>query len=140
MKSKFLTKLKGFTLIELLVVIAIIGILVAIGTVSYQRSVRVSRDSRRKADLEQIRQALETFRSETGIYPAAATWQSDLTNGQYITTIPSDPSGYGYKYLRPTTTTYNLCAQVEGSADSILCGGGCKTPPTGSCNYQVTNP
>lgn len=131
-------KVRGFTLIELLVVIAIIGILVAIGTVSYQRSVRASRDSRRKADLEQIRQALETHRSELGYYPVAAGWQTTLTSGQYISSVPTDPSGYTYIYLRPTTTTYNLCAYLEGGSSGISCGGGCASP--GGCNYQVNNP
>ena len=56
---------RGFTLIELLVVIAIIGILITVGAVSYQRAVRLSRDSKRKTDLEQIRQALETYRPKT---------------------------------------------------------------------------
>ena len=49
----------GFTLIELLVVIAIVGILVAVGSISYLTASKQSRDTRRKTDLEQIRQALK---------------------------------------------------------------------------------
>jgi prepilin-type N-terminal cleavage/methylation domain-containing protein len=78
--------LKGFTLIELLVVIAIIGILITVGAVSYQRAVRLSRDSKRKTDLEQIRQALETYRSEEGVYPDTSGWQSTWLH--YV--VPSD--------------------------------------------------
>lgn len=118
---------KGFTLIELLVVISIISILVAVGATSYQRAVKVSRDSKRKTDLEQIRQALETYRSENGIYPSSSTWESDLLNG-YITTLPTDPKDLTYEYDNPTSTTYTLCASLETI----------ETPST--CNYTVTNP
>jgi general secretion pathway protein G len=123
-----LTSLKrGFTLIELLVVISIIGILVAVGATSYQRAVRVSRDSKRKTDLAQIQQALETYRSQNGTYPSAATWQSDLENG-YINDIPTPPQSDVYTYTNPTSTTYSLCASLETI----------ETPAT--CNYAVTNP
>ena len=62
---------KGFTLIELLVVIAIIGILssVILGSLNSAR-VR-SIDVRRKADLVQIRMALELYYSNCGTYVVA---------------------------------------------------------------------
>ena len=117
--------LKGFTLIELLVVISIIGIMIAVGTTSYQKAVKLSRDSKRKTDLEQIRQALETYRSENGTYPAT----SDLLVPSYISTLPEDPKGptYPYTYNRVTTTTYTLCAGLE-------------LPTYAACNYTVQNP
>lgn len=128
LKTLKLNKLKrGFTLIELLVVISIIGILVAVGATSYQRAVRVSRDSKRKTDLAQIQQALETYRSQNGIYPSSVTWESDLENG-YINAIPTPPQDDVYTYTNPTTTTYSLCASLETI----------ETPAT--CNYAVTNP
>ena len=94
---------KGFTLIELLVVIAIIAILISVGVVSYTRSLKLSRDARRKTDLEQIRQALETYRSELGAYPANT---SSLTP-DYITLVPT------YIYTLNSSYTYNLCATLE---------------------------
>jgi general secretion pathway protein G len=114
----------GFTLIELLVVIAIIGVLVTVGTVSYQRASKLSRDTRRKTDLEQIRQALETYRSENGTYPSTAQGTSVLQSGGYITTVPTDPkqsSGYSYTYTQVTGTTYNLCATVENPTPTSYC-------------------
>jgi general secretion pathway protein G len=111
---------KGFTLIELLVVIAIIGILITVGSVSYQRAVRLSRDSKRKTDLEQIRQAMETYRSENGAYPASGTWQSDLENG-YITSVPEDDVN-AYTYTpNGSLTTYSLCATLESTAIPSYC-------------------
>lgn len=115
---------KGFTLIELLVVIAIISILIAVGSISYTRAVQLSRDSRRKTDLEQIRQALETYRSENYSYPATGSLSALEPN--YITDIPTDPKqgtgSYTYTYTRSSTTTYTLCAELENFAtDATYC-------------------
>jgi len=115
---------KGFTLIELLVVIAIIGILIAVGSISYARAVQLSRDSRRKTDLEQLRQALETYRSETASYPATGSLSS--LEPDYITTIPKDPkegtAGHTYTYTRISATTYTLCAELENfTTDATYC-------------------
>lgn len=128
---------KGFTLIELLVVISIIGILVAVGATSYQRAVKLSRDSKRKTDLEQIRQALETYRSQVGVYPSTSTWKTDLLNG-YITTIPTDPKDptFVYFYANPTTTTYALCATLEIPPIPAMSVTDCDA----GNNYKVANP
>ena len=146
---------KGFTLIELLVVSTIITVLIGIASVSYVRTTQSARDAKRKTDLEQIRQALETYRSENGYYsrPSAAN-QYYLTNpslqtslSPYITTIPSDPknpSGYKYRYVVPGTkpTSYSLYAALENTNDPAIdstitasCGNA-----TIICNYSVTNP
>lgn len=60
----------GFTFIELLVVITIIGVVFAAGIVSYTTISRNSRNARRRADVESIRQALEMCRSIDAKYPA----------------------------------------------------------------------
>ncbi len=104
---------KGFTLIELLVVISIIGILVATGVVGYSRATKLSRDAKRKTDLEQIRQALETYRAELGYYPGSTA----LLVSSYITTLPIDPKSPTYTYVYAPAAapakTYSLCASLE---------------------------
>jgi general secretion pathway protein G len=111
---------RGFTLIELLVVIAIIGILITVGSVSYQRAVRLSRDSKRKTDLEQIRQALETYRSENGIYPPSSSWEIDLESG-YITAMPEDTVNPYVYTPNGASTTYTLCATLESVTPEDYC-------------------
>jgi prepilin-type N-terminal cleavage/methylation domain-containing protein len=64
-------KKNGFTFVELLVVITIIGVIFAAGIVSFTTVSKNSRNARRSADLEAIRQALEMCRSIDGVYPGS---------------------------------------------------------------------
>jgi general secretion pathway protein G len=120
-------KKRGFTLIELLIVIAIIGILIAFGSISYLTASKQSRDTRRKTDLEQIRQALETYRAETGRYPLTSDTTSVLAPN-YISTVPTGPKNDSYTYSSSAGTSYTLCASLETIT----------SPAT--CNWTVTNP
>jgi len=88
-------KQKGFTFIELLVVITIIAVVFASGVVSYTAISKNSRNARRGADLEAIRQALEMCRSIDGEYPTNITTSvtcplSDPTIVT-LTSTPLDP-------------------------------------------------
>lgn len=139
-KLRSIKKSKGFTLIELLVVISIISILVAVGIVSYRRTNLLSRDSRRKADIQQIRQALETYRSENGVYPDDATWEADIVP-DYISEIPTDPKNGFYRYESGSIpiTTYTICAYLELETDTATCAATCGSASE-VCNYEVINP
>ena len=83
-------KVKGFTLIELLVTIAIISVLSGIGLATFIGAQQKARDGRRQADLEQIRSALELYRSNEadgdGLYPSSL---GSLT--AYLNPLPADP-------------------------------------------------
>ncbi|HCS78663.1 TPA: hypothetical protein DIV55_02870 [Patescibacteria group bacterium] len=121
---------RGFTLIELLVVIAIIGILASFAVASFTSAQAKGRDSRRKADLDAIRKALELYKTDsTGAryYPsgngdAVVRRTGDpvgntnvLTSGNYIKQIPYDP--------RTNSPYISNLGNIDGSA----CVGGCTT-------------
>ncbi len=84
------SKNQAFTLIEILVVATIIGILVTVAAVSFANSQKRSRNARRKADLETVRQALVLYRQDHGSYGDVAggfpTVVNNLSAGGYLTT------------------------------------------------------
>lgn len=95
---------RGFTILEILVVIGLIGILVAMSSVGYVNYSQKSRDSRRKIDLQQLRSALELYRSNSteGVYPSVNQYgagsTSVLITAGLLQTIPVDPRGNAYVY------------------------------------------
>jgi len=138
-------KQTGFTLIELIVSVTIIAVLTVAGVISYGGASKKSRDSRRMADLEKIRIALELYRQGTGSsYPN--TGATNLTNalvGSYLQTMPIGPKNESYanNYVRESSYVYRICTPVEDagsiSADVSLCPA---VPPGYVGNYKIKNP
>lgn len=128
---------KAFTLVEILVVTTIIGLLAAVGAASYSSFTKQSRDAKRKADLEQVRSALEMYRSNNSTYPGSVTFGgsaiSDGTN-TYIQKTPKDPkSTQAYYYVQNSSSDYTIGAYLEGgnSESSTTCG----SCTVAACNY-----
>ncbi len=96
------TNRKGLTLIELLIVLALLSVLITVGITSYIRSQKNARDSKRKVDLENIRQALELYRFDNAsVYPTGENCESSVGGGPCIchglgnaTPITNECSGY----------------------------------------------
>jgi prepilin-type N-terminal cleavage/methylation domain-containing protein len=117
----------GFTFIELLVVITIIGVVFAAGIVSYTTISRNSRDARRVADMEAIRQALEMCRSIAGEYPSTIYPESgsiicaDTAGSVMLKSTPIDPKPCishenGEYSFSATEDTYTLTADCMENA------------------------
>lgn len=133
----------GFTLVEILVTATIIGLLSTIGITGFQAITRSGRDGLRKSDLEQIRSALEIYKSEKKKYPTATTECSADLSSDYVNPYPQDPNKPTYKYCYlpavDPALTYSICAHLEnGDTTTDNCGGTNKC--VGNCNYQVINP
>lgn len=130
----------GFTLIEVLVVTAIIGLLAVAGVVSYTSLNRSSRDSRRKADLEEIRAAFEQWRSDYGSYPTSLTVNcaaGGLVSGAntYLAQIPKDPQCFNNSYYAQISAgDYTLGAGLE--IRDVACSGNFSCGAV-TCNYCV---
>jgi len=127
---------KGFTLLELLVTISIIGILLAIGSVSFSTAQKRGRDSRRQGDMKAIQKSLEQCFALDTEYPQTADPDNPLncTGGaSTMNQVPDDPKpAEDYVYTVDdalSATAYCLCASLEnlgtGNADSVGAGGVC---------------
>lgn len=131
-------KKNGFTFVELLVVITIIAVIFSAGVVSYTQISKNSRNARRSADLEAIRQALEMCRSIDGLYPDTIYKEVDpdspsgliacLVSDDVVTLklTPLDPkpcTGYAdgqYSYVKNADGTYELTADCyEGGSVTL---------------------
>jgi len=118
---------RGFTLIELLTVVTIITILAGFGFASYGNSQKRARDGKRKADLEQIRSALEMCRADTGSYPLTGGFSfggSLSCGGQtYMNSVPVDPKNvnpYIYVYASDGGF-YALCVSRLEAEGNLYC-------------------
>ena len=125
---------KGFTLIEMMIMLALVGVFSTLGISNYQGSQKFSRDSRRQADGEIIRSALELYRNELGRYPVGTSGLKP----NYIAAVPVDPKSKAEHVYSATpggcndTATkclgYTLCIDLE------------KTTAVGCADLVLTNP
>ncbi|NLG06223.1 MAG: prepilin-type N-terminal cleavage/methylation domain-containing protein [Candidatus Pacebacteria bacterium] len=127
--SNKIKKIRAFTLIEILVVATIIAVLVTVTAVSFSNAQKNSRNSKRKTDLETVRQALVLYRQDKGSYGnvTGSSTAGNFTNildrlaldGYLTSTGIADPktgdATYVYK-ARCTSTPGANCNKVELSA------------------------
>lgn len=113
----------GFTLVEVLVVLIVLAILAAIVLPKFIGSSTRARESRMKADLRLIREAIDRFHNDTGAFPARLSDLADTKapargldadgnqicinplqwHGPYLDRVPKDPiSGNDYTYPNAT--------------------------------------
>lgn len=137
------SKKQGFTFIEIILVVGLITMITMIGVGSYTTILKKGRDNRRKADLEEIRSALEMYRSANNVYPTSAPnpgfpFGSSFGDGTntYLQKAPQDPVYPRQTYYYTTNgSDYTIATQLEGTST-------CSSPPASSscgtgynCNY-----
>lgn len=119
----------GFTLIELLVVAALIIVITSIGMVNFRASNQKARNSKREADISQVRSALELYRATNSAYPIYSS-SNQVTNfanlmndngfRAYLATPsitdPVNTAPYRYTYQSAASGfTYTICYYAEPS-------------------------
>lgn len=155
----------GFTLIEMLVVISLIGILAALGLVSFTSAQKQARDSVRKSDLKQYQTSLELYGNLTGgLYPsrtsssvASTTLCTDLNSKLEPDIVCSEDPKYAsdntfiYRYISDGTNgtasglKYVIWAKLESKTPTtyvVNCSNGktgtTTTAPTSSVCPTLT--
>lgn len=78
----------GFTLIEILVVMVIIATLLSLVAPRYFEAVDRAKESTLKHDLIIMREAVDKYYSDTGVYPNSL---EDLVQRRYLRALPEDP-------------------------------------------------
>lgn len=132
-RSRHSANKSGFSLIELLVVATIMIVLMTIGIVSYQSASRNSRNSKRKTDLESVRQALVMYHNDGNDYPGGAS-ESNPSKSAFNTMVgtiseylsadsvvdPKDNGDYVYQYGSDGDNSFKVCASLETESGSTL--------------------
>jgi general secretion pathway protein G len=101
----------GFTLIELLVVLLIIGGLLTIAAPRYFSSVDKSKEVVLAQDLSILRDALDQYYGDRGVYPSVL---SELADARYVRQIPVDPMT---KSAESWVTLFSQDGGIEGIVD-----------------------
>lgn len=120
-------------------------VLMSIGIVSYSATGKKARDSKRRADMETVRQALVLYRSDNGTYPDTANNYSAITTalvsaGYLSSPVPQDPKNVSPNVYTFTggTTTFCLCSQLETTGEGNYANTSCGS--SGTAYYCVVNP
>ena len=139
---------KGFSLIELMVVIVIIAMVATLVIASLISARKKGRDARRIADMNSLKTALELFFEHNKVYPATATWDTQLSGNNCglqpcMRAIPIPQPGAGqstYEYCgSAVASTYTLRAVLEDETakppSSASPSAGCATSCGGAKDY-----
>jgi len=134
---------KGFTLIELLVVIAIIGILSGFVAVQMNNAANVTKDTKRKADIELIKNALISYRAENySSTPVEDCKIEECVNlptslVPFLGSLPTDPNASeSYRYSSDGTNCSLYATLSDGSVYNYSCATNkisSLLPESGSC-------
>jgi len=142
-KLTLANKLPAFTLIEILVVATIIILLTAISVSAFSVANKSARDSRRKTDLETIRQSMVLYKAQNAKYPGDVSLLSSGTTKYITPPFPIDPNGASYQ-VTSTITDFCFCADVEldkGNHTTANCTSGAwQTTPLPVGYYCVQQP
>jgi general secretion pathway protein G len=111
---------QGFTLLELMIVMVIISVLAAIAVPSYINTVRNAREATLRADLYEMRRAIDSYTVDKQKAPQSL---DDLVQAGYLKTMPVDPFTHRSDTWVPAQSeTLSSIDQTEPGIDDVHSG------------------
>ncbi len=137
----------GFTLIEIMLVVILLGIIFSLSSLSYTSVRNRAYDSERQSDIQEIRLALEQYRSNNNVYPTAVPTLgmnfgsgalNDAGGNIYMSKLPQDPRYPEKQYFYETSGTDFTLYTSLGNAEPTPCAVVTPAQECGTryeCNY-----
>lgn len=121
---------KGFTLVELMIVVIVIAILASITIVAYNSAQPAARDTKRKADLAAIAEAIQLYRQKYG---------NDIQSGSGCGSGGTGSGWFNYNYPKPILSCLTDAGYLDGGqfVDPSGCttnGNNASGSPVGYCH------
>lgn len=113
----------GFTTIELMVALAILATILAVAVPRYFGNLDAARESVLREDLYLLRDAIDKYYSDAGVYPDTL---DDLVTKKYLRAIPVDPytrSSHSWVVQAPTDGAGGAVFDVHSSAPNTARDG-----------------
>ena len=115
-EGKMLNKKKGFTILEILVVLSVIAILIGIAIPRFKGMQDAANVSKAKAEMKVYQAAVESYKNNTGAYPATSTTLGTTLAAAtpQITAALTDPfkANTDYNYILSASGSYYVIASV----------------------------